>query len=70
MPDRSWYRLSNWGLPTLFVAALWLQAAIGSLFDTAAVTAETCPSTLGSPEFVQQNGSMWQVGHMSMCALH
>lgn len=32
-----------------------LQAAIGSLFDTAAITADTCPSTLGNPEFLQQS---------------
>lgn len=30
------------------------QAAIASLFDTAAITGETCSSTLGNAEFVQQ----------------
>ena len=30
------------------------QAAIASLFDAAAITGETCSSTLGNAEFVQQ----------------
>ncbi|PRW58041.1 Transcription initiation factor TFIID subunit 13 [Chlorella sorokiniana] len=38
----------------------WLtatQAALASLFDTSTITAETCPTTLGNTEFVQQQAA-------------